>query len=188
MTRLLVLYLRSRQVPVALPAAVLAVAALALLGNDPDRPMRTLAFVVVALGLGFGVLGQGLGGPSAALERTAAICWVSWRAGHAVAITVLVLVVGLATTTAPVGTVVRDAAGLAGLTALAAAVLGHQLAWALPVAWAGAAAAVPAVPGPPVLSVLTWPTQPPDSTTAAVTAGALAGAGLVTYAVHGSRS
>jgi hypothetical protein len=39
------------------------------------------------------------------------------------------------------GVILRDAAGLAGLTALTATLLGRQLAWTLPVAWTGAASA-----------------------------------------------
>jgi hypothetical protein len=186
-SRLLVLYLRSRQVPWALPGAVAAVAGLTLLGNDADHPVDALVFAVLGLAIGLGVLGYGLGGASAVLEQGAAIRWPSWRVAHVVAISAVVVLAGFATTAAPAELVVRDAAGLAGLTALAAVAFGNQLAWVLPVGWAGVSAAVPPMADPVILRVLTWPTQPPDSGSATLTALVLAGTGLVAYAARGSR-
>jgi len=188
MMRLLTLYLRSRQVPRAAPAAVVATAALALVGNEPDHPLQTVTFAVLALALGFGVLGLGLGGADPELDRTGALPWWRWRTTHTAAIAVVVLAAGLAATSAPTGLLVRDAAGLAGLTALAATAFGNQLAWTLPIAWGGVAAVVPPVADPVVLVVLTWPMQPPDSGVAAVTAVVLACAGSSAYAVRGTRS
>ncbi|TVT40790.1 hypothetical protein FNH05_23370 [Amycolatopsis rhizosphaerae] len=187
MTRLLGLYLRSRRVPVALPAAVIATAVVSVPGAAGDDPQRTLVFTVFALALGVSVLGNGLGGAHETLERTAAVPWARWRSGHLVAIAVTVCAVASLTSGAPAGTVIRDAAGLAGLTALASAAFGHQLAWTLPLAWAGTAAVVPPVAQPVLLHVLTWPLQPPDAPAATVVAAALAATGLVTYAVRGSR-
>lgn len=184
---MLILYLRSRQVPRALPAAMVGVGVVSLLGNDPDHPQRTLIFAVLALALGVGVLGHGLGDPDVRLARTAAIPQATWRAVHTLGMAVAVVAAALATTAAPVLIVLRDTAGLAGLTALAAALFGNQLAWTLPVAWAGAASVVPALAEPVVLAALTWPMQPADSGVSLVVATALAAAGLVTYAVRGSR-
>jgi hypothetical protein len=185
--RLLALYLRSRQVPVALPVAAAGVAAVAVLGDNPGRPAQSVTFALLALALGAGVLGVGLGGAHVVLERTAAIRWAGWRAAHVLAVAAVLFAVGAAASSAPAGVVLRDAAGLVGLTALAAVAFGSQLAWTLPVAWAGAAAAVPALSGPVILRVLTWPSQPPQSTTATVTAAVLACAGLLAYAVRGGR-
>jgi hypothetical protein len=67
-------------------------------------------------------------------------------------------------------------------------VLGHELAWTLPTAGAGAAAVAPPLTEPELLRVLTWPLQPPDSTAATVVATVLAVGGLVAYAARGSRS
>ena len=184
---MLTLYLRSRQVPRALPAAMVGVGVISLLGNDPDHPQRTLIFAVLALALGVGVLGHGLGDADAQLFRTAAIPQATWRAVHTLGLTVAVVIASVATTAAPVAIVLRDAAGLAGLTALAAALFGNQLAWTLPVAWAGAAAVVPALASPVALAALTWPMQPADSGVAILVATVLAAAGLLTYAVRGSR-
>ncbi|NGO09331.1 hypothetical protein G5C60_17430 [Streptomyces sp. HC44] len=185
--RLLTLYLRSRQVPVAAAAVTAGVAVVALLGNDSEDPLQTLLFAVLALGLGLGVFGNGLGGADPALERTAATRWVYWRMAHVGAIAAAVFAVAVATSGAPTGTILRDTAGLAGLTALAAALFGHQLAWTLPTMWAGAAAVLPARTEPEILRVLTWPVQSPDSTFTTVVAAVLAVIGLTAYAARGSR-
>ncbi len=125
-----------------------------------------------------------MGGAQDVLERTAAIPWVRWRTAHVLAVATVLFMAVAATSSVPSGVVLRDAAGLVGLTALASVTFGSQLAWTLPVAWAGTAAAVPALGGPGILRVLTWPAQPPDSTVAAVTATVLAGVGLAAYATR----
>lgn len=187
MIRLGSLYLRSRHVQWSLPAAVAGIALLSLSVDDPGAPGRTSVSAVLALALGFGVLGQGLGSPDAALERTGAIPWASWRSVHVVAITGVVLAAVLVFFGLPTGLAARDAIGLAGLTALGATLFGGQLAWLLPVGWAGASAVVPPLSDPILLAVLTWPVQRADSLAAALTAAAL-GCGSIIYAVRGSRS
>jgi hypothetical protein len=187
MTRLLVLYLRCRQVPVALPAAVVAAGVLARLGSDANDPLRTLRFALLAAALGVAVLGYGLGGAMTALESTASIRWPRWRAAHVVAIAAVLIVTVAVVTDAPIAVVARDTAGLTGLTALAAAAFGSQLAWTPPVVWACVAAVVPPVATPAVLSALTWPAQPAASVSAAVVATVLAGIGVVVYATRGGR-
>lgn len=187
MIRLGCLYLRSRQVPWSLPAAVAGIALLSLLVGDAGAPGRTTVLAVLALALGFGVLGQGLGSPDVALESTAAIPWGGWRLVHVVAIAGAVLATVLVFFALPTGLAARDALGLAGLTAIGATLFGGQLAWLLPVGWAGASAVVPPLSEPDLLAVLTWPMQPADSLPAALTAAAL-GCGVISYAVKGSRS
>ncbi|MFD2420892.1 hypothetical protein [Amycolatopsis pigmentata] len=188
MVRFLGLYLRSRQVPVAFPLALAGVLAVTLLGDDQRHPSRSVIFAILGLVLGVAVAGPGLGGPSGELDRTAALNWVRWRAGHAIAITALVFGTAFVATHVPAGLLLRDAAGLAGLGTLAAAAFGHHLAWTLPVTWGGLAAVVPPMAQPVILRVATWPSQPPEDTTAAVTAAVLAVAGLVVYARGGSRT
>jgi hypothetical protein len=80
--------------------------------------------------------------------------------------------------------VLRDAAGLIGLTALGAATIGVAKAWFVPLGWTLAATLFPQSE-PAVARILTWQTQPRASTAAAVTAGLLAVGGLVAYAVAG---
>ncbi|PWW67134.1 hypothetical protein [Actinokineospora spheciospongiae] len=186
--RLLVLYLRSRQVPTGLPGAVLAVTTIGLLGNGSTNPQAAVASAVLALAIGLAVLGYGLGGADPALERTASLRWPPRRAAHVLATAAAVATTALAATSAPTGFVLRAAVGLAGLTALAATLLGRQLAWTLPVAGATVAAAMPPVADPLALRLLTWPVQPLDSTTATITAGALGVAGLALYTARGCRT
>lgn len=186
--RPLALYLRSRQVPQALPLAAIAVAVVAQLDGAGDDPERTAICAVFALALGLSILGYGLGGAQDTLERTAAVPWGLLRAAHLVAIAVVVFAVASLLSNAPASLLIRDTAGMAGLTALAAAAFGHQLAWVLPIPWAGIAATMPPLAEPAFLRVLTWPIAPPSAgTTATVTATVLAVAGLIVYAVRGSR-
>lgn len=187
MGRLLALYLRCRHVPIAGPAAVVATVIVALLGDDPRNPLETVDFAVLALALGFSVLGNGLSGADEQLERTASIRWPVWRTAHVLlAGMVLFGAVALASS-APTGLLLRDAAGFAGLTALATALFGGQLSWTLPIAWAGVAAVVPPVGTRSVLALATWPSQPPDSAGAGVVAIALGVLGVGCYALRSER-
>jgi hypothetical protein len=84
----------------------------------------------------------------------------------------------------PAWLVVRDAAGLLGLTALGAVTLGVPRSWFLPLAWTLGAVVYP-LSRPVLGQILTWQLQAPDNRPAAVIAGLFAVAGLVTYAVAG---
>ncbi|HEY4455522.1 MAG TPA: hypothetical protein VGN81_14520, partial [Pseudonocardiaceae bacterium] len=150
-------------------------------------PMETVDFAVLALALGFSVLGNGLSGADEQLERTASIRWPVWRTAHVLAAGVVLFGAVALVSHAPVGLVLRDAAGFAGLTALAAALFGGQLSWTLPIAWAGVAAVVPPVATQPVLALITWPTQAPNSAAATVLAIALGVLGVGCYAVRSER-
>jgi hypothetical protein len=187
MSRLLALHLRCRHVPIAGPAAVVATAAVALLGDDPHNPLETADFAVLALALGFSVLGNGFSGADEHLERTASIRWPVWRAVHVLAAGVLLFGVAALVSSAPIGLLCRDAAGFAGLTALAAALFGGQLSWTLPIAWAGVAAVVPPVGAQPVLALVTWPAQAPDNAGAATLAIVLGVLGVACYALRSGR-
>jgi hypothetical protein len=81
----------------------------------------------------------------------------------------------------PAWLVVRDAAGLLGLTALGAATLGTARAWFLPLGWTLAAILFPQTE-PVIGQILTWQAQPPATTAATVTAVLLALGGLIAYA------
>ncbi|GAA3920891.1 hypothetical protein [Actinoplanes auranticolor] len=188
--RWLTLYLRSRRAPMALAAAgslaVLMWSLWSLFSDARDVGFQMVALTVLLLVV---ALTATLGGPDDALEGTAALRWPRRRVAHLL-VALLVVVAPLLVTFAtgahfgPGWMVVRDAAGLLGLTALAAAATGTARAWFLPLAWTLAAALYPRTE--PVLGqILTWQSQPPASTAAAVTAGLLALAGLVAYAVAG---
>ncbi|GAA2511948.1 hypothetical protein [Winogradskya humida] len=188
--RWVALYLRSRRAPSAL---VLAAGGTALMWTlwSVFSNARTVdvQMVVLTILLLVAVLTVTLSGPDDAFETTAALPWLPRRAVHLLAAFVVV-VVPLAVTLAtgarfgPGWLVVRDAAGLLGLTALGAVTIGTARSWFLPLAWTLGAVLFPR--SEPLLGrILTWQAQPPSDRAAAVTAVVLTLAGLVTYAVIG---
>ena len=188
--RWLTLYLRSRRVPAALAGAGgLVVATWSLWSVSSNSRTVGTEMVVLTVLLMVAALTATLGGPDDALEKTAGLRWPPRRAAHLLAaflVVVLLLGVTLATGArfAPAGLVVRDAAGLLGLTALGAATIGTPRAWFLPLGWTLPAVMFPQ-DGPLVGEILTWQAQPPSNTAAAVTAGLLTVGGLLAYAATG---
>ena len=189
--RLLVLYLRSRSLPLAVAAAVGSVAAMWSVNLATDhRTAGLLALLaVVAATL---AAGPGLAGSDIDLDRTAAIPWPPRRAAHVVAAGAAVI--GVVTATwltgeqlAPAAQVTRDAVGMTGLTALAAATLGASHAWMPPLTWTMLALLWAPPATAPYQQVLAWMVQPAHTTPATVTALVLGAGGLVAYAVLGPR-
>jgi hypothetical protein len=190
--RPLVLYLRSRNVPLAVAAAVGSVAALWSIDRATDhRVAGVLALLaVVAATL---AAGPGLAGADIDLDRTAAIPWPPRRAAHVVAAGAAVI--GMVTATwftgdqlAPAAQVTRDAVGMTGLIALGAATLGANQAWIPPLSWTLLSWTVVALPWPlpaTYRQVLTWMLQPADATPAIATALVLGATGILAYAVLG---
>ncbi len=188
--RWLTLYLRSRRVPMALAATGGCVAVTWSLwamfsdSRDVGPPM-----VILTVLLTVATVTATLAGPDDALDRTAALSWPRRRAAHLLA--ALAVILGLLLVTlltgarfGPAWLVVRDAAGLLGLTALGAVTIGTSRAWFLPLGWTLAAMLFPLterVPG----QVLTWQAQAPDTAAATVTAVLLGLGGLIAYAVAG---
>ncbi len=127
--RWLTLYARSRQVPASLAAVVISAVAVWALGRGGDEGPADPRLPVLVLAAGAMAASTGLGGQDPALDRTAAIRWVPRRAGHvllagAVVAAVLMAVQTMGADMATTAFVVRDAAGLMGLAALGAALLG----------------------------------------------------------------
>jgi hypothetical protein len=154
--------------------------------NSRDAGVEMVVLTVLLL---VAALTTTLGGPDDALEGTAGLPWPSRRILHLLAaflIVVVLLLVTLATGArfGPGWLVVRDAAGLLGLTALGATTIGTARAWFLPLGWTLAAILFPR-PESVIGQVLTWQAQSPASTAAAVTAGLFAVAGLIAYAAVG---
>jgi hypothetical protein len=188
--RWLALYLRSRRVPAALAAAGGATALMWSLwmvfsdSRDVGVPMVILTvLLLVAAGTAT------LAGPDDALEGTAALSWPPRRAAHLLVALAVVLVLLLATLPTgarfgPAGLVVRDAAGLLGLTALCAATLGAARSWFLPLGWTFAAIVFPQSERT-LGAILTWQSQAPGSKAAALTAALFAIGGLAAYALSG---
>ncbi|SCL45094.1 hypothetical protein GA0070606_0600 [Micromonospora citrea] len=184
------LYLRSRRAPVAIgTAAGILVLMWVLWETNSDSPEAGPQMVVLSILLLVAALTMTLSGPDDELDRTAALAWPARRALHL--LTALVLIGGLLLITqltgarfGPMSLVLRDTAGLLGLTALSAAVIGTARAWFPPLGWTLAAVLFPQ--GDNLLGrVLTWQAQEPSSRAAAVTATLLALTGLTAYAVTG---
>ncbi|GHJ39572.1 hypothetical protein [Streptomyces sp. TS71-3] len=187
----LALYARSRRAPTALGAAVAATAIawlLAMVFSDTGEVSSTvLALTVLLLVV---VVTATLGGPDDALDRTAARPWGWLRAAHlasALGCMLALLPATLLTGTrfGPFGCVVRDTAGLLGLTALGAVTIGTARAWFLPLGWTLGAAAFPGAGT--AGEALTWQTQAPDSRPAVAVAAVLAVAGTAAYVGRGPR-
>jgi hypothetical protein len=193
----LALYLRSRAAPSTAVALLGCAVALWALGLAIDQPQgRSLAALLVALA-GTTALAPGLAGADPDLDRASAIAWPPRRAAHVVVAGAAV--VGLLTATAlageqmaSTGQIARDVAGLTGLVALGAAVLGATRAPLLPVVWtvlvlryAPALGETPTQPAYKV--VLTWMVQPAETRAATIAAVVLAAAGTFAYAVLGSQ-
>ncbi|MEV4636388.1 hypothetical protein AB0J80_03455 [Actinoplanes sp. NPDC049548] len=188
--RWLVLYLRSRRIPLAVAAAG-GVAALmwslwSLFSNSRDAGAPMVILTVLLL---VAALTASLAGPDDALERTAALSWPPRRAAHllaALAVVVLLLLVTLVTGArfGPAWLVIRDAAGLLGVTALGTATVGAARAWFVPLGWTMASLILPLM-GMGSSEVLLWQSQAVDSKPAAITAAVLALGGLLAYAIAG---
>jgi hypothetical protein len=195
--RLLVLYLRSRQVPAALAAAVGSVAVLWSVSQATDDPTARATLALLAVAAGTAAAGSGLAGADIDLDRTAAIRWPPRRAAHVVAAGAAVMGMVAATAftgdqLAPAAQVTRDAIGMSGLIALGAATLGASRAWVPPLTWTLLAWSHPVLswPSPATATyqqVLTWMLQPADTTPAIVTALILGVTGVLAYAVLGPR-
>ncbi|MEV2263710.1 hypothetical protein [Streptomyces anulatus] len=186
MTSGLLLYARSRRVPAA-AGALLASAALLGAGAAADGAADP-RLSVLAAAVAVAAAAPGLGGQDAALDRTAAIRWAPLRAAHVLLIAAAVTLVLLAAQTAgrePVTAafLLRDAAGLTGLAALGAVLLGAEYAWTPVVGWPAVTLFAPPDPA----GVGGWLLAPPDARTAAWTAGALLAAGATGYAAAGPR-
>ncbi|MFD6565271.1 hypothetical protein [Micromonospora profundi] len=184
------LHLRARRVPLAVAASVGSAALIwalwLILAKERDA---IFLIVVLTIVLMVSVLSTTLAAPDEDLERTASLRWPWRRALHLLAALALVLVALLATLPTdarfgPAGLVLRDAAGLLGLTALCASVVGAARAWFLPLGWTVVAALFPQSSTWGALA--TWQSQPHTSRPAAVVAAVLAVAGLLTYAFLGS--
>jgi hypothetical protein len=190
--RLLLLYLRSRQVPAALAAAVGSVAVLWWLSQATDDPTVHATLGLLAVAAGTAAAGTGLAGADIDLDRGAAIAWPPRRAAHVIAVGGAIIGIVAATALtgdqlAPARQIVRDGVGMSGLVALGTATLGANRAWVVPLTWTLLVLLrVPAADAT-YRQVLAWMLQPAASAPAAITASVLGVTGVVAYAVLGPR-
>ncbi len=184
----LVLYARSRQVPVSAAAVALVTLAVCVL-HSPGTVDPGMAVLVLTANVAAGSVG--LGGRDVVLERTAAIRWVPRRAAHVLLIggcagAALLAARATGVDLAPAELVVRGSAGLVGLAALGAALCGAQFAWTLPTGWLALTLLVPARGGT-VGEVLSWMIFPAGTTASSWTAAVLLVTGTAVYAMAGPR-
>ncbi|MEO3770247.1 hypothetical protein [Micromonospora sp. B9E7] len=186
------LYLRSRQVPLALGVAtaviVLAwVMSLAYTTSTTINP-RTASLTIM---LAVAALGATLNGADDALDHTASVNWPLRRAGHLLlAAAVITALLSLSTLTdaryEPLALVLRNTAGLLGLTALGTALFGAALSWVAPLTWTLIAVLPFLGPSRDVrVQVASWLVQPAGTTAATACATVLAVTGLLAYALRG---
>jgi hypothetical protein len=193
----LAFYLRSRAVPATAVAVLCCAVGLWALGRVVDHPQgRVLAALLAALA-GTTALAPGLAGADLDLDRASAIAWPPRRAAHLILASAAVAGLLAATAIAGermagTGLIVRNVAGLTGVLAVGAVVLGTARAPWLPVVWMALvlryAPPMGVPPARPTRTVmLTWMVQPIDTRAATVAAIVLAVAGTLAYAVLGSR-
>lgn len=179
-----VLYARSRQLPAAAIALVVSTVLIRLLSGAGWAVFQASLALTAAVA----VAAIGLSGQDPDLDRAAALPWPRRRFAHLVLIGVAavgaVLAVGSSNVDLPV--IVRDAAGLLGLTGLAATTAGGQFGWTLPVAWSAVALFV-RDDGTTASEVAAWTLQPAGTPAATWTAVIAAVAGVVAYTVWGGR-
>ncbi|ADJ49908.1 hypothetical protein AMES_8083 [Amycolatopsis mediterranei S699] len=181
------LYARSRQLPAAFGALLVATCGVWFLGRDSWNTM----LVALALTTAVAVAAIGLSGQDPDLDRTAALPWPARRFAHLalIAIGAGVVVLGvqeLGSSAVAASIIVRDAAGLAGLAGLAATIAGGQFGWTLPLAWSAVSPFVPHDESAPS-RVLTWLLQPAQTPAATWTAVILAVTGAAVYTTWGGR-
>ncbi|MBN9747181.1 hypothetical protein DMP23_39845 [Amycolatopsis sp. A1MSW2902] len=181
------LYARSRHLAASLAAVLLCAVVLPpLLGDN----WATL-FATFTLGAAVAVAGVGLSGQDIDLDRTASFRWPPRRLGHllligAVAGGVMIAAQGFVDHPMESGWILRNAAGLIGLTGLAATLFGGQFGWTLPLGWAMTAIFVPSAVGQ-AYDFVAWPMATAASATAWWTAGLLFAVGTAAYTVAGAR-
>lgn len=191
------LHARARGVPAAL-AGTVAVAVLVVVLGDWLREHggfadRTPAVTVASLAalLAAVLPGAGLAGADDELERSTPLPWPWWRTGHLLAVAAATAAAFAAAGAASgaldgPGVLLRDVAGLLGLTALSAVVVGARAAWA-PVTAYVLVTFLLGLGGGPGVVVWGWAFEPAGSRPAAITAAALAATGGVLYALRGAR-
>ncbi|WP_328448789.1 hypothetical protein [Amycolatopsis sp. NBC_00438] len=185
--RWVMLYARSRQLPAAFAALLVATAGLWFLARDWWSPVPVMLTLTAAIA----VAAIGLSGQDPDLDRTAALPWPVRRFAH---LALIGLVAGgavpavqeLGASTVDLPIILRDAAGLLGLAGLAATVAGGQFGWTLPLLWAGITPFVQH-DGSTTSHIVAWMLQPPATTAATWTAVVLAVAGTVAYTAWGGR-
>jgi hypothetical protein len=190
--RFLWLYLRSRRVPLALALAAGATASVwGLWLAQSDSRTINVKLAAATLMLVVASFGATLSGADDALDHTAARSWRVLRAGHVMLSGGVIagLMLLTATTDArfePAAVVLRNTAGMLGLTAIFAALAGAAYSWIAPLAWTLVTLLPQVVPSQERgMQIAGWLIQPAGTTTATTCAAVLAATGLLAYTLRG---
>jgi hypothetical protein len=190
--RWLVLYARSRRVPLALASATALVALVWALALAYSRtPVMNPRLVSLTVLLAVAALAPTLSGADDALDHTGSLNWPARRAGHLLAAATVIAALLLLTTLtdarfAPAALVLRNTAGLLGLTALGAALFGAGRSWIAPLTWTLVAVLPLMEPSTrPAMQVAGWLIQPAGTAAATACATVLAVSGLIAYTLRG---
>lgn len=186
------LYLRSRRIPLALATAAATILVVWTLWTTYSNALVINARLVsLTVMLAVTAFASTLSGADDALERTASVNWPVRRVGHLLLTGAAIAALLLLTTVtdarfAPLVLVLRNTAGLLGLTALGATLLGAGWSWIAPLTWT-LVAVMPFmdVSDQVKTQLASWLIQPVGTTAATVCAGALAAAGLLAYTLRG---
>lgn len=193
--RLVVLYLRSR----GLPVAVLVVAAVSLAGAGaaswlvarPELDGTARLPVAVAAALAAAVILAGtLHSPASEIEAATPRHWPRWRAAHAAAavlVAAALLAPTLPDTTYGAHVLLRNVSGLLGLALLTASYAGPRLAWTLPTGYVFTVYLAAGTGDTALRPVWAFFMQPADSATATITALVLLTVGILTWALTTTR-
>ncbi|GII95273.1 hypothetical protein [Sinosporangium siamense] len=188
--RFAVLYARSRRVVASLIGLPVGMGLIWALSRDPAEGTGPTA-AALALVAGVTFVSVGLSGRDPALDRTASLPWARVRLAHLLLGGLLTGVMWLTLQAmdeelATAAFVVRDTAGLIGLTALGAVAGGARYAWAPPFTWFAVAFFTPREPDVGS-QIVTWMLLPPDTEVASWSAAVLTAAGLGAYTLFGPR-
>jgi hypothetical protein len=192
--RLIWLHAVSRRLPAALAAIAGCALGLRIALLWPWDSYGALQLPLVFEAAAAAVIGVTAGSPLGDPERATGRWLPFLRLGSAVALTAIAAVALAAAGTGAHlagGTldVVRNLAGLAGLSLLCAAVLGGGLAWTGPLGYlmAGTYALYTDWHGPALTTPWLWPGRPPHDAGAALCAGLVLAAGLAAITARGAR-
>jgi hypothetical protein len=186
--RLLTLHARGRRAgPIAF--GLLGVAAVSWALASLVDGTEVLVTVLGPLAM-VSLLGFTLAGDDPELERTTPQHWPRWRAAELTACAIAAVVALLPTlleADRQAGATLRNLAGLGGLTALGAVVVGARLAWLAPSVSVFTAAAIGSS-SDLWLAAVTWPIQAGDAGGALALAAVLALGGTSIHTRNGART
>lgn len=192
--RCVVLYARGRGIPLAvLVVALVSVTAAGAAGWLVARPefdgMARLPVAVAAALASAVVLTGSLHSAVGEIEAATRTPWLRWRAAHAAGaalVAAVFLAPALPAATYGSGVLLRDAAGMLGLSLLTAVCTGPRLAWTLPVGYVFSVYLAAGSGDTALRPAWAFFVEPAESRTALITASVLFVSGILAWALVGA--